>query len=143
MGHIHGNPNMNHLSVIAIAMLGLAIMSFPSLLCAQTFKMQDGSSITIDNPQHIPLTQQDIDQIVQTSKKSYSSANEKPDGSIASQNYRRQIETELSVERSKRDTTREYDSIARERTKTEREQIKTERLKQGKDSIYYIEKKKR
>jgi hypothetical protein len=134
---------MNHLSVIAIAIFGLAVMAFPSLLCAQTFKMQDGSSVTIDNPQHIPLTQQDINQIVQTLKKSYLSANEKLDGSISSQNYRRQIETELNVERSKRDTIREYDSLARDRTKTEREQIKTERLKQGKDSMLYIEKKKR
>ena len=142
MRYIHVNLNMNRLSTIVSVLFWLAVIAFPSFLCAQTLKVQDGSSVTINNPQHIPLTQQDIDQIVQASKKSYSSANEKSDSSIASQGYRRQLETELNVERSKRATMREYDSLTRERTKTEREQIKSERLKQGKDSIYYIEKKK-
>lgn len=114
----------------------IAIMLIlPVFCCAQSFKMDDGSSITIENPQGIPLTQHDIEQIKQASMniKNNEGLN-KGEGSesLAQQNYRRQLETELSIEKSRRDTVREYDKL-------ERDTAKTQRLKEGRDVILYRE----
>jgi hypothetical protein len=121
---------VNPLSLV----LSLFLMFFTSLCYSQSFRMEDGSTVTIENPQRIPLSEQDIEQIKQAAKNLNSS-----DGSsnrvarneaLDVQNYRRQLETELSIERSRRETTREYDRL-------ERDVAKTQRLKEGRDVILY------
>jgi hypothetical protein len=98
--------------------------------------MEDGSTVTIENPQRIPLSQQDLEQIKQTAsnlRNSQTSSNQVVrNEALDVQNYRRQLETELSVERSRRETMREYDRL-------EREMAKTQRVKEGRDVILYRE----
>jgi hypothetical protein len=114
----------------------LVLSSFSSPLYSQTFRMEDGSTVTIENPQRIPVSQQDLEQIKQTvsiSKNGQSSSDRLArNEALDVQNYRRQLETELSVEKSRRETIREYDRI-------EREMIKTQRIRQGRDVILYRE----
>ena len=112
----------------------LAFFSSPSY--SQSFRMEDGSTVTIENPQRIPLSQEDIEQIKRTAgdlkNKELSSNRVARNEAIGVQNYRRQLETELNVERSRRDSKREYDRL-------EREMAKTQRVKEGRDVILYRE----
>jgi hypothetical protein len=114
----------------------LSFAFFSSLSYSQTFRMEDGSTVTIENPQRIPLSQQDLEQIKQTAsnlRNSQTSSNQVVrNEALDVQNYRRQLETELSVERSRRETMREYDRL-------EREMAKTQRVKEGRDVILYRE----
>ena len=117
--------------------LFLSLAFLLSLSHSQTFRIEDGSTVTIENPQRIPLSQQDLEQIKQVAS---NPRNSQPSLSnriarneaLDVQNYRRQLETELSVERSRRETMREYDRL-------EREMAKTQRVKEGRDVILYRE----
>jgi hypothetical protein len=119
---------------LMVSVLSLALLL--SVSHSQTFRMEDGSTVTIENPQRIPLSQQDLEQIKQTAsnlRNSQTSSNQVVrNEALDVQNYRRQLETELSVERSRRETMREYDRL-------EREMAKTQRVKEGRDVILYRE----
>jgi hypothetical protein len=116
--------------------LPLSLALFPSQSHSQTFRMEDGSTVTIENPQRVPLSQQDLEQIRQAAsnlKNSPASSDRVArNEALDAQNYRRQLETELSIERSRRETIREYDRL-------EREMAKTQRVKEGRDVILYRE----
>jgi hypothetical protein len=123
-----------------VNLLSLTLFLFLSFLSSvsfsQSFKMDDGSTVTIENPQRIPLSEQDIEQINQAAKNvknSKSPASEVArNEAIDVQNYRRQLQAELNVERARRETVREYDRL-------ERDTAKTQRLKEGRDVILYRE----
>jgi hypothetical protein len=127
---------MARLSRVLSIVLPLSLALFSSQSHSQTFRMEDGSTVTIENPQRIPLSQQDLEQIKQTAsnlRNSQTSSNQVVrNEALDVQNYRRQLETELSVERSRRETMREYDRL-------EREMAKTQRVKEGRDVILYRE----
>ena len=121
---------------VLLMFLVLSLALLLSVSHSQTFRMEDGSTVTIENPQRIPLSQQDLEQIKQTAsnlRNSQASSNQVVrNEALDVQNYRRQLETELSVERSRRETMREYDRL-------EREMAKTQRVKEGRDVILYRE----
>ncbi len=122
--------NLQSLVLLLVALASLATQAY-----SQSFRMEDGSTVTIDNPQRIPLTEQDVEQIKQAANtiKSSGSANRvERNEALNLQNYRRQLQAELNIERSKLDTAREYDRL-------EREMGKTQRLREGRDVILYRE----
>ncbi|MCX8021406.1 MAG: hypothetical protein N2745_01365 [Syntrophorhabdaceae bacterium] len=106
----------------------------PIVSNGQVIKLDDGSTIKIENPFKVPITEDDIKQIRDTLLEikgdragRYSQGGR---DALAIQNYERQLRTELGVEKARRETYKEYDRLERDLTRTQR-------LKEGRDVIIY------
>jgi len=124
-----------HHSLLSLV-LSLALVFTVTQAYSQSFRMEDGSTVTFENPQQIRMDQKDIEQIKQAAN-SFKNNRGPSSESMRSealdvQNYRRQLETEVNVERTRRETVREYDRL-------DREVAKTQRLREGRDVILYRE----
>jgi hypothetical protein len=124
----------------------------PLYICAQeTGKpvvkviLPDNSNIIIENHQSVPLSQNDIEQIVQASKNIKKQKNQVNKGvGIDSENYRRQLETDLKTEQMRLkgakesyrgEVQKEIYELRKQKTQEsiERDKVRTQRLREGKD----------